>query len=276
METIHRASFERLPTELVLLILKYAAQPTFAQPDQYDAKNPYSTARKICLVSKAARRVALREMLHTVLLDSRNLTAFVQALRMQKEYSQEEHPFEFAYTPHIRNLWIGGFCRCPTDPPMHATTTSEPESNLDLMAPVLLGVPSLAIALSSLDLLTCSVEHVWNRMDKNIDRERSLPPWRTKTLTLLGTSTGPWHIATLASGSAFLASIAHLIALPQAQTLLHVVHRASGIIGPRDYIMSWHLRHVPWDSFKSLESVSLVFPRVELPVRCQMYIATRD
>ncbi|KAG1755430.1 hypothetical protein EDB19DRAFT_2034150 [Suillus lakei] len=265
METIPRSSFTKLPTELVLLILKYAAQPTFAQPDQYNVKNPYSTARKICLVSKAARRIAMREMLHTVLLDSRNMTAFVQALYMQREYAQQQHPFEFAYTAHIRRLWIGEFCGCLTGALVHSITTSEPESSLDLIAPVLLGVPSLAIAFTSMNLLTCSVEHVWNL---NIDRERSPPPWRTKTLTLSGMSAGPWHMPMLASGLAFLASITHLIALPDTRrdTFLHVLHRASGVIGSRDYNLPSCMSQVPWASFKSLESVSLVFPRVEPPI----------
>ncbi|KAG1729761.1 hypothetical protein EDB19DRAFT_2027614 [Suillus lakei] len=266
METIPQTPFEKLPTELVFLILKYAAQPTFAQSEKYDAKNPYSTALKICLVSKAARSVALPEMLHTVLLDSRNMTAFVEALRIQKQYVREQHRLKFAYLPRIRNLWIGRDCRCPRDAPVSSSTTSEPESNLSLMAPVLLGAPSLAIDHSSMKLLTRSVKHVWKRMDKNVDHERS-PPWRTKTLTLSGTGTGPWRIATHASGSAFLASITNLITLPDPKrdTNLHAMNRVISYIGYQDYLLPLCMSTVPWASFKNLESVSFAFPRVEFP-----------
>ncbi|KAG1755421.1 hypothetical protein EDB19DRAFT_405057 [Suillus lakei] len=147
MVTIPRASLEDLPTELVLLILKYAAQPTFAQPDKYDAKNPYSTARKICLVSKAVRRIALPEMLHTVLLDLSQRKSFRACSTHAKEYALQYPDLCFAYTRYIRNIWIGE-SGCPSDTPVYSSFTSEPLSDLDLMAPVVLGAPSLAIDFS--------------------------------------------------------------------------------------------------------------------------------
>ncbi|KAG2042169.1 hypothetical protein BDR03DRAFT_997079 [Suillus americanus] len=252
METISRASFDNLPTELILLIAKYAAEPTFAQPEQYVTKNPYSTARALCLVCRAVRRVALPEMLHTVLLGFHNVRSFAHALRMQAEYAQTNSVLCLAYTRYIRNIWIGH-------------PKSVPESDLHLLAPVLLSVPSLAIDFSSMDLLTRCVEHAWTHMDKNIDHQRSSPPWRTKTLTLSGMVIAPWRITGRPSGSAFLASVVHIIVLPHTQidSNLHVIRRVTGVIGSQDYALPRWMRHAPWASFNRLESISLAFPRIE-------------
>ncbi|KAG2369723.1 hypothetical protein BDR07DRAFT_1604548 [Suillus spraguei] len=260
METIPRASFANLPTELVLLILKYATERTCAQPDQYESKNLYSTARALCLVSRFFRRVALPEMLHTVLLGFRNVTAFVHALRMQEMYAQTNSDLHLAYTRHIHNIWVGHF--------RAGTPMSVPELDLGLLAPVLLSAPSLAINFSNMDLLTRCVEHAWTHMDKNINCECSPPPWSTKTLTLSGVGTSPWHIKEHPSGLAFLASLAHLVVLPHTQidSNLHVIRRAASVIGPQDYVLPRWMRHAPWTLFKRLETVSLVFPRIELPV----------
>lgn len=270
MATIPRALFGNLPIELVDLIMSYAARPTFAQPDQYKAKNPYSTARKLCLVSQYVRRhVALPEMLHTVLLDSRNKKAFVHALRMQKEYTQTDSHLCFEYTSYIHNIWIGEFCPSPEYTFAHRSDAMfVPHSDLGLLAPVLLGAPSLAIDFASMYFLTRCVEHVWTDMGEDTDQECSPPPWRTKTLTLLGNVTRPCPMTMLASGSAFLASLAHLIVLPNSlgDVSLHVAGRAIGAVGPRDYILPQWMAHAPWALLKRLETVSLVFPRVELPL----------
>ncbi|KAG2073512.1 hypothetical protein BDR04DRAFT_286811 [Suillus decipiens] len=258
METIPRASFVNLPTELVLAILKYAAEPTFIQSDQYESKNPYSTAHTLCLVSRFFRSVALPEMLHTVLLGFRNVTAFVHALRMQEIYAETNSDLRLAYTHHIRNIWVGHF----------RAGTPVPELDLGLLAPVLLSAPSLAIDFSNMDLLTRCVEHAWTHMDSNINRECSPPPWSTKTLTLSGMNTSLWHINMHPSGLAFLASIAHLVALPHSQigSNLHVFRRAVSVIEPQDYALPRWMKHAPWASFKRLETVSLAFPHVELPI----------
>ncbi|KAG2335970.1 hypothetical protein BDR05DRAFT_180085 [Suillus weaverae] len=60
--------FSDLPTELALLIFKYAAQTTFAQHTPYTTRNPYSSALSLSRVSKIVRRTVLSEILHTVLL----------------------------------------------------------------------------------------------------------------------------------------------------------------------------------------------------------------
>ncbi|KAG2155055.1 uncharacterized protein EDB93DRAFT_1130985 [Suillus bovinus] len=278
MATIPRASFGDLSIELVDIILGYVARPTFAQPDQYRAKNPYSTAHKLCLVSQHVRRhVALPEMLHTVLLDSHNKVAFVHALRMQKEYAQTDSRLCFAYTRYINNIWIGEFCLGGEYFYMYRGSNGMfvPDSDLDLLAPVLLGAPSLAIDFGWMHFLTRCVEHAWTHMGEDIDQRCLLPPWRTKTLALSGLVTDPWPMTMFASGQAFLASLAHLVVLPNTIRDLssHVVGRALGIVGPQDYILPHWMINAPWALLKRLESISLAFPRVELPFYATEYSA---
>ncbi|KAG2054862.1 hypothetical protein BDR06DRAFT_361590 [Suillus hirtellus] len=268
MEITPRASFNDLPAEIVAIIIKYAAEPTFIQDEDFHPTHSYRTARKLCLVSHTLRHFALPIMLHTVVLDFCNMPAFLHALRMQNEYAQTHPALRFEYTPHVRNIWIGPCLDvCPSDAPVDSSLTSEPVSDLDLIAPVLLGASSLAIYFSCLNLLTSCIERAWTRMDKNIDNG-SLPlPWKTKTLTLSRMTSDSWEMAKLASGSAFLASITHFIALPPEEhdALLHILLRTKRAIGPQNYGTPLWMSDVPWNSFERLEKVSLVFPRVQLP-----------
>lgn len=262
MQTI----YPPLPIELVDLILKYAAEPTFAQPERYDAKKPYSVARKLCLVSRGARRAVLPEMLRTVCLNSSDVPAFVHALRMQEEYAQTYPALCFEYTRYIRNIWIGD----PEHLSRFFVSLSVPEPDIGLLAPVLLGAPSLATNLSSMDLLTRCVEHAWTHMSRNVDDQRSSPAWGTKTLTLSEVNMEQWDIATRASGSAFLASLTHLIVVPASNR--HINDRYSGIIGAKEYTLHRWITHIPWASFERLETISLAFPLVELPVRLFLFM----
>ncbi|KAG1854351.1 hypothetical protein C8R48DRAFT_320090 [Suillus tomentosus] len=268
MESTPRASFNDLPAEIVAIVIKYAAEPTFTQDEEYEPTNLYSTARELCLVSRTFRHLALPIVLHTVLLDFDNMPAFLHALRMQNEYAQTYPALRFEYTPHVRNIWIGECLdECPSDAPVDSSLTSEPVSDLDLIAPLLLGASSLAIDFSCLYLVTSCIERAWTRMDKSTDRE-SLPlPWNTKTLTLSRMSCDTWEMATLASGSAFLASITHFIALPPEEddTYLHILFRTRRGVGPQNYATPLWMSYVPWNSFERLERASLVFPRVQLP-----------
>ncbi|KAG1829688.1 hypothetical protein EV424DRAFT_412824 [Suillus variegatus] len=269
MEITPRASFNDLPTKIVAIIIKYAAEPTFTQDEDIHPTHLYTTARKLCLVSRTLRHFALPIMLHTVVLDYQNMPAFLHALRMQNEYAQTHSALRFEYTPHVCNIWIG-LCLdvCPSDALVDSSLTSEPVSDLDLIAPVLLGASSLAIYFSCLNLLTSCIERAWTRMDKNIDNGSLLLPWKTKTLTLSRmTPCDSWEMTKLASGSAFLASIAHFIALPpdENDALLHILLRTKRVIGPQNYAMPLWMLDVLWNSFERLERVSLVFPRVQLP-----------
>jgi hypothetical protein len=82
-----------------------------------------------------------------------------------------------------------------------------------------------------------------------------------------------WDIATLASGSAFLASLAHLIVIPTSNS--HIFDRHLGHIGPNDYALHRWITHTSWASFKNLKTVSLAFPLVEHPVNLFLFVVGR-
>lgn len=268
METTPRASFNDLPAEIVAIIVQDAAKPTFTQDEEYELMNLYSTARELCLVSRAFRHIALPIMLHTVLLDSRNMPAFLHALHMQNEYAHTYPALRFEYTPYIRNIWFGERCGGrPSDAHVYSRFTSEPVSDLELIAPVLLSASSLAIEFWCLDLLEYCVELAWGRMDDNIDRGCLPLPWNITTLTLSRITCDSWDMTRLASGSAFLASITHLIAIPPDERDIssHILFRTMCGVGCQSYAAPLWMEYVPWDSFERLERVSLVFPQVKLP-----------
>ncbi|KAG1898979.1 uncharacterized protein F5891DRAFT_1111256, partial [Suillus fuscotomentosus] len=172
--------FNDLPTELALIIFKHAAQPPFAQYVPY-TRDPYSSALSLCQVSKNVRRAVLPELLHTVLLlTPRHLLAFVRALRMQKTYIDQQHDLAFDYAPCVHRMSIGEFrgaVHIPvpyTPPPMPEL---ECEFDIDLLAPVILGVSSLTIDSRSLDLLTRCLKHLCNSdVNLDVDHKKSLFP----------------------------------------------------------------------------------------------------
>ncbi|KAG2074940.1 hypothetical protein BDR04DRAFT_1150751 [Suillus decipiens] len=80
---IGQFSFTNLPAELALLILRCSTQDTFDKTDKYEARSPYSSILALCLLSKFVRRIALTELLHTILLPKlENLRMFVDALSL--------------------------------------------------------------------------------------------------------------------------------------------------------------------------------------------------
>ncbi|KAG2050939.1 hypothetical protein BDR06DRAFT_1010879 [Suillus hirtellus] len=150
--------FNDLPTELALIIFKHAAQPPFAQYAPF-TQDPYSSALSLCQVSKIVRRAALPEILHTVLLSTtHDLLAFVRALRMQKTYMDQQHDLAFDYAPCVHTMSIGHFRG-----PLRSSPNSyfsvlipelEGEIDISLLAPVILGVSSLAISFRNLNFLS--------------------------------------------------------------------------------------------------------------------------
>ncbi|KAG2154429.1 uncharacterized protein EDB93DRAFT_1248231 [Suillus bovinus] len=206
-------------------------------------------------------------MLHTVLLDFENMPVFLHALRMQKEYAQIHPSLCFECAPCICNIWIGDCGDMhPSNAPMYSSFTSEAVSDLDLIAPVLLSA-SLAIDFSCLDIVASCMELAWTHMGNYVNCECLPLLWSTKTLTLSRVTCDSWKMATLGPGSAFLASITHLIALPSEEddTFLHILYRSKCAVGTQNYIIPLWIVHVPWDAFEALENVSLVFPHVQLP-----------
>ncbi|KAG0704384.1 hypothetical protein DFH29DRAFT_1078355 [Suillus ampliporus] len=255
MEPVTRFPILELPTELVLLILRYAAEPAFSQAERYDMENPYSSAVALCRVSRLFRRTVLPEMLRTVLLSApHRVAAFMHALRMQKAYAQQNHHLHFEYAPHVHRIWIIENRLMPhLQSRVHNSVTLRAPSEMDfsLLAPVLLAAESLAIDSGSLSLLSGCLAHAWN-----IDHARSPPPWNTKSLTL-SVHAIPFHLSR-PEGSAFLASISHLIVL--ANSNLHV----AGSDGEMNYMLPAWMPHARWAPFKNLQTVSVALPHIKL------------
>ncbi|KAG1872339.1 hypothetical protein DFJ58DRAFT_887471 [Suillus subalutaceus] len=212
--------FGDLPVELALLILKHAAQPSFSQTEPYRSKNPYSFALALCLVSKEVRKTVLPEILHTVLLPQfHNVTAFVDALRMQEAYAQQGHQFKFDYTKYIRRMWLGRFNGSLPGPSLtglypNTFGSMPPGPDLSLLAPVLLAVPSIAVDFENVGLLSgCLFYASKSRVDNH---EGSPALYDPKTLTVTGFEcmTREWSSFTkTVHGAAFLASLSHVISI---------------------------------------------------------------
>ncbi|KAG2037939.1 hypothetical protein BDR03DRAFT_981938 [Suillus americanus] len=138
------------------------------------------------------------EILHTVLLaETRHVTAFIEALRMQKTFvDQQQHDLSLNYATCVHKMWIGEFRG-----PMHSLSASfissftpsapELDSGFDvsLLAPVILAAPSLVINFGSLDILYSCLKHMCN---SDVDHRNSPLPWSTKSLTFSGTFSGQW------------------------------------------------------------------------------------
>ncbi|KAG2122355.1 hypothetical protein DEU56DRAFT_832503 [Suillus clintonianus] len=264
MKPITTFPFSYLPVELVLIILRYYAQPTFDQTAPYSSKSPYSNARALCHFSRAVRRTVLPGLLHTILLgDNDTVRVFVHALHMQKMYAEKANHLRFDYIPHVHKIWIGP--HGSRDPPpyrLHRIRASgytliERPLAISLLSPVLLAAPSIALDWTSMDLLEGCLEHAWkSRAATHANNEHSplAPPWNTKTLILSYDSKPPtsgawWGCLTdTPQGSAFLQSISHL-----STTSSTLRSRATS------YCMPLWMEVTPWASFKSLQIVSLPY-----------------
>ncbi|KAG2353043.1 hypothetical protein BDR07DRAFT_1465898 [Suillus spraguei] len=266
--------FSDLPVELVLIILRYSAQPTFDQAEKYRLKCPYSSALKLCLVSKYVRRAVLPELLHTILLpDYRNVRKFVQALVLQEAYKKAGSDLYFDYVPHVHRMWIGfdgGNLTPALLPQAHSLGVVNPREYIlqpsdrahaiSLLTPILFAASSLAFGWTSVDLLIDCLEQAWKSHPATpVDEEHFRPPWNTQTLMLShGTPTNRTIVNRLTStpqGSAFLASIRHLSGLTALR---------------RNPLNNYHMPE--WmgatllASFKSLESVTLPYTYTNSPI----------
>ncbi|OAX33133.1 hypothetical protein K503DRAFT_550309 [Rhizopogon vinicolor AM-OR11-026] len=271
MQPIPRFPFANLSTELVLLILTFAARPDFART--HEEKNPYSSAITLCRVSRITRHAVLPQLLHTVLLsEESNVTSFMNALRMQELYRQQINHLYFAYAAHVRRIWIGQICAPPPAPPIHGSfppntpvyNTSEPDIDFSILAPVIFGAQSLALDFASLFLLCGCLECAWNTHPA-----RSTPPWSTKTLALSGNFTRWLPLTSTTEGSAFLASISHLIFLYPVRfkpyyTICSRLDPCFDDVQSPDYSLPAWMTNVPWAAFKNIQAVSLPFPHVVL------------
>ncbi|KAG0701186.1 hypothetical protein DFH29DRAFT_1069796 [Suillus ampliporus] len=267
----------KLPTELVLLILGYAAEPTFSQAETYDSQNPYASALVLCRVSRFFRRAALPKLLHTVLLSPpHSLPAFVNALQMQQGYAEKKHHLQFEYAPRVHRMWISEIPRTrPSLPtffyPPRPPAPAQPDIDFSLLAPVLLAAESLEINSARLFILLGCLRHAWNsRVVTNVDDARSPLPWSTKTFT--PSYNIQWlDLQNSPEGSAFLGSITHLICLSDpTNTTMHINARYDGM-GPRDYRLPNWLSRIPWASFTGLKTISVALPRIRLPLNFPIF-----
>ena len=273
MKPAARFPFVNLSTELVLLILSFAARPAFAQSEV--ERNPYASALALCQVSRVIRRAALAQLLRTVILSTDNkVTSFVHALRMQHTYRQLGHHLYFDYTAHVRRIWIGQFCVPPPTAPLHGRfppntpvhNTVVPDIDFSVLAPVILGACSLAIDFSSLFLLCGCLEHAWStHRSHTIHPEYYLPPWRVKYLTLSGEFARWLPLKSTAEGSAFLASISHLIILSPTPLMVCRHDPCFDKVQCLDHSLPEWITSVPWAAFNSIQAVSLPFPHIVLP-----------
>lgn len=259
--------FGDLPIELVFLVFKYAARPTFDQAKKYEHINPYSSALELCLVSKSVRRAVLPVLLQTILLpESRNVRLFVQALFMQEEYKKAGSDLQYQYAPRVRKMWIGSDGGNLTPANLeHALQPSERPLAISLLTPIILAAPSLALSWTSVSLLIECLEDAWKfRPVTPVDEEHYRPPWNTKTLTLSsGAPISPteWNKLTdTPQGAAFLASICHL------SSLSYLVSRdCESLPLAKEYWLPEWMHTAPLASFKSLHTVILPYPHVKPP-----------
>ncbi|KAG1898992.1 uncharacterized protein F5891DRAFT_1279175 [Suillus fuscotomentosus] len=257
--------FNDLPTELALIVFKYAAQPLFAQYAPF-TRDPYSFALSLCQISKIVRRAALPALLHTVLLSTtHDLLAFVRALRMQKTYMDQQHALAFDYASCVDSISIGHFRGPFENPPSFYFPIPIPELegeiDISLLAPVILGASSLAISFQDLNLLSKCLKHACN---SNVDHNNSLLPWSITSLTLLGTFCHPWSLMGSVYGYAFLASIQHLTLLEYTsfrQECLPFQCNCLSKVKFKDCLSYMHRARVP---FKGLQTFSLAIPHIKI------------
>ncbi|KAG2158650.1 uncharacterized protein EDB93DRAFT_1119485 [Suillus bovinus] len=286
MQATSQFPFANLSSELVLLIFTHAARPTFFKTgdDSDVSKNPYASALSLCRVSKIVRRTVLPELLRTILLPGyNNVTAFVHALRMQQAFALHENDLRFDYAGRIDRIWFGQICEPPPQAPLYgsfvSSTTSERDIDFSLLAPVLLSAPSLALDFESLWLLYGCLESAWSSHINMNDPERAPLPWRADNLTLVGEFNRWRPLTSTAEGSAFLASISRLSFLSPSRAETHLLPTYDPCFNDLEHwkypLPEW-MTSVPWDSFKRLQTVSLVLPRIVLTVAAKTSLSEEN
>ncbi|KAG2033195.1 hypothetical protein BDR03DRAFT_985193 [Suillus americanus] len=261
--------FSDLPLEIALLVLKYAAEPTFSQEEKYAEKNPYATALSLCLVSRLVRRTILPEFLHTISLRRcHNMRMFAIALLMQKVYAEDKSHLFFDYTSVVRRIWISH-----NDFAEHRFQDSETKLYMNLLVPVLLTAPELALDWYNLKLVVQIVEDARTsgaRLDD--DQRHALFPGKTQSLTIMGHCTNWGIFKHVRKGSVFLASIPHLTYLANIGTEGDIFCDFSmGLLSPENPLRVW-MRDIPWTCMKSLKTFSVVYPHLNAPHDIPSYI----
>ncbi|KAG2049194.1 hypothetical protein BDR06DRAFT_975391 [Suillus hirtellus] len=266
-----------LPIEILLIIFKEAAQPTFSQREKYDHKNPYSTALSLCLVSRLVRRTILPDFLHTILLRRRHsVKKFANALLMQKAYAEEQSDLFFDYTSAVQRMWL---CEA-FDYSLNAQAQSylyrnmmaesyyqdiELKHNMSVLLPVILAAPALVVDRRHLKFIL-ELEGTENACSSFSGKTKSLAIIQQSINYVLNL------FRRISKESVFFASIRHLTYLIDlVDDSSHFRDISSGVDSPKNKVSMW-MRDLPYAYLKSLETFSVVYPHLPAPYDFQSYV----
>ncbi|KAH9485477.1 hypothetical protein JR316_0002385 [Psilocybe cubensis] len=187
--------FARLPLELALEVLYLAASTGWSANDRSQSRI-YHTATSLCLVSSNFRQIAMRHLLHTVILNShKNVVLFLRSLRQQNSYASKRSRLSIDYPRLIRHLWIS---ECL--PPL----MDSPEDDF-------IDYRSFYHIISKVDTLGFNFDALHLLYEALGDEHKAyLRRWDCRRVTL-GINPPRWNgLVSTSSGAAFLREITHL------------------------------------------------------------------
>ena len=198
-------AFTDLSIELALEIVRLASVPVIVSDEttfigcstgKSTKTSYYSTALALASVSYAIRQVTMPYLLHTVVLHSTsNVHAFIDALRLQEEYSQCNSRLRLEYKTLVRRLWSTECWDGVVDDIAHSGT------DYTVLYPILSGLESLGLNFRSLSLLYNGLAHA----SLNFAQE-----WKCRHVTLAGPMVRWKPLTSTPEGLAFLGQITHL------------------------------------------------------------------
>nr|GAT57824.1 predicted protein [Mycena chlorophos] len=190
--------FPPLPDELVLEIIRFAAQPQYscdASVNNQARRPSYSAGLRLARVSPAFRRAAMQTVLDTVMLaTSEQLLAFIAAIKLQNAWCEASSPLALDYPQFVRRLWCAECIEPLEDHP--------PDYFIDYAAlyPVLRSADVLGFHFDSLHLL-------YNALSSSVANPEH--DWTCPRLVLTGSPR--WNpLKSTAGGAACLSRITHL------------------------------------------------------------------
>jgi len=249
--------FHRLPTELATEIISNASTPDFAD----SSLNPYSNPLTLCLVSHAVRQAAIPQLLDRVILsEGRHVYAFTRAILMQRTYRQNQSRLAVDYSTHVRRMWCGTCWEVLVDEPRDSPSWLDYGALWEVMR----NVESLGIKSQSMHLLYNGLATEVDAMDVDEADGKAIPsttPWKCRRVTFAGDYCRWRPLTSTAEGSAFLASITHLVLwMPD-----HNYERQSASTTNSEVTPRW-MEHVPFEMMRSLTDIGFVLSRFTRPV----------
>ena len=206
-----------LPSELCLIILRYAAAPLFATGHRRHALlKQYSSALALCLVSKTFRLFVIPELLHTILLPScKHALAFTHALQMQRAYAQEGSHLHVDYAARVHSIWMEEclLVGCRDSNSLYFRPVKSIQVDFSLLAPVVLASKSILVDDKLMFLLDGCLEYAWNACIHSNTHHKSSPlPWSVETLRVSQRNIASYRSASRATKRySFLSSISHIL-----------------------------------------------------------------